>query len=115
MVIDLKSALSHLPLPATPAWPEGVWDKTQFQHGTMSVLIFTPRGRDYQTKHSQDELYIVINGSGTLLIADVPHPFVAGDVLFVPANTQHRFVNFTDDLITWAIFWGPDGGETDAR
>jgi len=77
----------------------------------MSLIIFTPRGRDYQTKHSQDELYIVIKGSGTLMIADVPHTFGEGDVLFVPAETHHRFVDFTDDLTTWAIFWGPAGGE----
>jgi mannose-6-phosphate isomerase-like protein (cupin superfamily) len=78
----------------------------------MSVIVFTPRAHDYQTKHSQDELYVVIEGSGTLVIADKPHRFGKGDVLFVPAKTQHRFVDFTDDLITWAIFWGPEGGET---
>ena len=50
--IGLKSALSSLPLPATTTWPEGVWDKTVFSHGTMSVLVFTPRGRDYQTSHT---------------------------------------------------------------
>jgi mannose-6-phosphate isomerase-like protein (cupin superfamily) len=112
MVIDLKTALSQLPLPATPTWPEGVWDKTVFLHGTMSVIIFTPRCHDYQTKHSQDELYIVIKGSGTLMIEGTPHMFCEGDVLFVPAEKQHRFVDFTDDLITWAIFWGPKGGES---
>ena len=111
MVIDLKTALAHLPLPATSTWPEGVWDKTMFEHGTMSVIVFTPRGQDYQTTHAQDELYIVMKGSGTLLIADMPHAFGEGAVLFVPANTQHRFVEFTEDLITWAIFWGPKGGE----
>jgi mannose-6-phosphate isomerase-like protein (cupin superfamily) len=111
MVIDLKTALSQLPLAATSTWPEGVWDRTMFEHGTMSVIVFTPRGRDYQTKHSQDELYVVMKGSGTLMIADVPHAFGGGDVLFVPAETQHRFVEFTDDLVTWAIFWGPKGGE----
>jgi mannose-6-phosphate isomerase-like protein (cupin superfamily) len=112
MVIDLKTALSHLPLPATPAWPEGVWDKTMLEHGTMSVIVFAPRGHDYQANHRQDELYIVIKGSGTLMIADAPHTFHAGDVLFVPAEVQHRFVDFTDDLTTWAIFWGPQGGES---
>jgi mannose-6-phosphate isomerase-like protein (cupin superfamily) len=113
MVIDLKSALSHLPLHATPTWPEGVWDKTMFEHGTMSVLLFTPRGHDFQTTHTQDELYIVLKGSGTLLIDGRPNPFREGDVLFVPANTLHRFVDFTEDLTTWAIFWGPQGGETE--
>lgn len=111
MVIDLKAALAQLPLPATPAWPEGVWDKTVFEHGTMSVLVFTPRGQDYQTTHPQDELYVVMQGSGVLMIAGVPHTFHQGDVLFVPAETQHRFVEFSEDLVTWAIFWGPAGGE----
>ena len=112
MRIDLKSALSHLPLPATAAWPEGVWDKTVFEHGTMSVLVFTPRGHDYQTSHRQDELYIIMKGSGTLLIEETPFPFVEGDALFVPAEKHHRFVEFSPDLITWAIFWGPPGGES---
>ena len=111
MHIDLKSALSQLPLPATAAWPEGVWDRTVIEHGTMSVIVFTPRGHDYQTTHTQDELYIVMKGSGTLMIEDIPYPFTEGDVLFVPAKKQHRFAEFTQDLITWAVFWGSQGGE----
>jgi mannose-6-phosphate isomerase-like protein (cupin superfamily) len=77
----------------------------------MSVVVFTPRGRDYQTKHAQDELYIVVKGSGTLMVEDTPHPFTEGDVLFVPAERSHRFSEFSQDLVTWAIFWGPEGGE----
>jgi mannose-6-phosphate isomerase-like protein (cupin superfamily) len=111
MHVDLKSALSLLPLPATTAWPEGVWDKTVFEHGTLSVIVFAPRGRDYQTTHTQDELYIVMKGSGTLLLENIASPFVEGDVLFVPAEKQHRFVEFSADFVTWAIFWGPQGGE----
>jgi mannose-6-phosphate isomerase-like protein (cupin superfamily) len=37
--------------------------------------------------------------------------FTAGDVLFVPAGEEHRFERFSDDLILWAVFWGPEGGE----
>ena len=111
MHINLKSALSRLPLPATPSWPQGVWDTTAFSHGTMSAVAFTPRGHDYQTSHPQDELYIVMKGSGTLTIEDVPFVFVEGDMLFVPANKRHQFSQFSPDLITWAVFWGPPGGE----
>jgi len=25
---------------------------------------------------------------------------------------QHRFTKFTNDLVIWAIFWGPVGGES---
>jgi mannose-6-phosphate isomerase-like protein (cupin superfamily) len=113
MVVDLKTALSQLPLATTHEWPEGVWDKTMFTHGTMSVVIFAPRGNDYQTKHPQDELYIVMKGSGTLMVEGEGYQFHQGSVLFVPAEKQHRFVEFTDDLVTWAIFWGPEGGEND--
>jgi hypothetical protein len=43
------------------------------------------------------------------MIADTPHTVCGGDVLFVSAEKQHRLVAFTDDLTTWAIFWGSEG------
>ena len=112
MRVRLADVSKKLPLPATERWPEGVWDIGALVRGTMSVVLFTPRGKDYQTTHGQDELYIVMQGSGVLLIDDVRHPFETGDVLFVAANQNHQFVEFTEDLVTWAVFWGPPGGET---
>ena len=111
MRIELNALQSKLPLPATSRWPEGVWDIEAFRHGSMSVILFSPHGADYQTSHEQDELYVVLTGSGVLLIDEAPCVFSAGDVLFVPAGKIHRFVQFTPDLVTWAIFWGPQGGE----
>ena len=32
-------------------------------------------------------------------------------VLFVPAHEEHRFESFTDDLVVWVMFYGPEGGE----
>jgi mannose-6-phosphate isomerase-like protein (cupin superfamily) len=40
--------------------------------------------------------------------------FDPGDFLFVPAGVEHYFENFADDLIIWAIFYGPEGGEADS-
>lgn len=111
MRIPIEDAFAKLPLPATARWPEGVWDTEAFAHGSMSLLLFTPRGKDYQTSHTQDELYIVMQGNGTLWVEGARTPFVTGDVLFVPATKRHRFEEFSDDLMTWAIFWGPKGGE----
>ena len=111
MRIELAPILSKLPLPATAKWPQGVWDYEAFSHGSMSVILFTPRGADYQTSHGQDELYVVLKGSGVFLVEETRNTFMEGDVLFVPANKTHRFEQFTPDLVTWAIFWGPEGGE----
>jgi len=34
-----------------------------------------------------------------------------GDVLFVAAGVEHRFLNISDDFSAWVVFWGPKGGE----
>jgi mannose-6-phosphate isomerase-like protein (cupin superfamily) len=64
-----------------------------------------------QTPHEQDELYVVFSGSGEFLLNGERMNFTAGDVLFVPAGVEHRFENFSDDFVTWVIFYGPKGGE----
>ncbi|MGK2285691.1 cupin domain-containing protein [Pedomonas sp. V897] len=84
---------------------------TALAHGTMSVELFAPRGADTQQPHAQDELYIIREGSGWFLHEGERVPVKAGDVLFVRAGTEHRFVDFTPDFETWVIFWGPEGGE----
>jgi len=39
--------------------------------------------------------------------------FGSCDMLFVPAGLEHRFVDFTDDLAVWVVFYGPEGGESE--
>jgi mannose-6-phosphate isomerase-like protein (cupin superfamily) len=80
-------------------------------HGTLSVEIYAPRGRDPQTPHTRDEAYVVVQGRGEFINGSTRHPFGPGDFLFVPAGVEHRFVDFTDDLMVWVIFYGPEGGE----
>ena len=77
----------------------------------MSVEYYQPVGKDLQTPHRQDELYVVASGSGIFYNNGERHPFTSGDVLFVPAGIEHRFEDFSDDFATWVIFYGPDGGE----
>ncbi len=80
-------------------------------HGSMYTLLYRPPNPDDQQPHAQDELYIAMSGSGTLVVDDERHPFGTGDMLFVPAKAVHRFEDFTDDLLLWAVFYGPNGGE----
>ena len=80
-------------------------------HGSMSVEIYRPNEADLQTPHLQDELYVVIAGNGEFLNDGKISTFKAGDVLFVAAGVEHRFLNFSADFLTWVIFYGPEGGE----
>ena len=53
----------------------------------------------------------MVQGRGQFRNGDARHPFGPGDVLFVPAGVVHRFEEFTDDLVVWVFFYGPEGGE----
>ena len=105
--------LARMPGPATAEWPHGEPYVIAFDHGTMSVGLYAPVGLDPQTPHEQDEVYIVRSGSGTLVIDDKRVAATAGTALFVPARVKHRFEDLSADFSTWAVFWGPSGGEPD--
>ena len=81
------------------------------EHGTMSVEIYRPIKNDPQTPHKQDEIYVIASGNSQFHRDEETVECQTGDVLFVPAGMEHRFVNFSEDFATWVIFYGPHGGE----
>ena len=103
--LTVPEALARLPGPAAERYVE------LFQHGTLSVELYAPRGSDPQTPHTRDEVYVVVQGNGQFRNGNTRHPFGPGDLLFVPAGVVHRFEDFTDDLALWVVFYGPEGGE----
>ncbi len=103
--VTVVEAMEQLPGPGGERFAEVLG------HGTMEVEIYAPRGRDPQTPHTRDELYVVVSGTGEFVNGPERHPFGPGDVLFVPAGVVHRFEDFTDDLAVWVVFYGPEGGE----
>ncbi len=84
-------------------------------HGSMELRFYAPRGKDEQTPHDRDELYLVARGSGSFFCAGERTACGMGDVLFVSAGDEHRFEDFTDDFEVWVVFYGPAGGEQAAR
>jgi hypothetical protein len=35
--------------------------------------------------------------------------------LFVTAGVEHWFEGFTNDLVAWIVFYGPEGGEANEQ
>jgi mannose-6-phosphate isomerase-like protein (cupin superfamily) len=103
--VTIEEALKRLPT------PDGKRFATILERGSLLVEVYAPRGTDPQQPHTRDELYIVVQGSGEFIEGNGREPFGPGDFLFVPAGVEHRFVDFTDDLVVWVIFYGPEGGE----
>lgn len=84
---------------------------TIFERGTLAVEIYAPRGVDPQQPHTRDEVYFVASGSGEYICGEARQPFGPTDLLFAAAGAVHRFENFSDDLVVWVLFYGPEGGE----
>jgi len=103
--VSVAEALGRLPGPGGARFVE------VFRHGTLVVEVYSPRGVDPQTPHTRDEVYIVVSGSGWFVNGGRRERFGAGDFLFVPAGVVHRFEEFSEELVVWVIFYGPEGGE----
>ena len=84
------------------------------QHGSLQVEYFAPREVDTQNPHEQDELYFITSGHSDFYRNGEMLKCAKGDMLFVPAGMEHRFVNFSNDFATWVIFYGKKGGEKEA-
>ena len=52
----------------------------------------------YHLHHAQEEMFIVIEGSGTLRVAGERLPLKAGDVVFIPPGPEypHQIINTSD-------------------
>ncbi len=95
--------------------PDGERSIELFRHGTLTVKLYAPRGTDLQTPHTRDEIYVIATGTGRFLCGGQETSFGVGDMLFVAAGEEHRFVEFTDDFATWVFFYGPEGGEKELQ
>ena len=76
-------------------------------HPAYDVRIYKPVEVDNQKPHTRDEVYVIASGSGDFVLGDENQPFKTGDLIFVPANAEHRFINFSDDFSAWVVFFGP--------
>jgi mannose-6-phosphate isomerase-like protein (cupin superfamily) len=85
-----------------------------FSHGSLVVELYTPVGHDPQKPHTRDEVYLVARGKGFLFDGEQRHSVQAGSFLFVPAGQIHRFEDFSSDFVVWVVFYGAEGGESDA-
>jgi mannose-6-phosphate isomerase-like protein (cupin superfamily) len=90
-------------------------DKTYgvlLEHGTLELGFYKPDGIDPQEPHEQDEVYMVLSGTGYFVKGEERQAFEPGEALFVPAGMVHRFEDFSEDFAAWVVFYGPPGGES---
>ena len=76
----------------------------------IGVYVLVAPEPDRQQPHDRDEVYVVLDGRGTLQIADESVELAEGDAAFVPAGVDHQFTGY-EGLSVLVVFAG-EGSET---
>jgi mannose-6-phosphate isomerase-like protein (cupin superfamily) len=57
----------------------------------LGVYVLVAPEPDRQQPHADDEVYVVLEGSGVLEVSGESVPVKEGDAVFVEAGAEHRF------------------------
>jgi len=76
----------------------------------VGVYVLVAPEADRQQPHDRDEVYVVIEGRGTLEIEGETVDLREGQAAFVPAGADHRFVGY-EALGVLVIFSGSGSPE----
>ena len=71
----------------------------------VGVYVLVAPEPDRQQPHDRDEVYVVLDGRGTLEIEGEQMDLKVGQAAFVPAGADHRFVGY-EGLSVLVIFAG---------
>jgi len=65
---------------------------------SIDILAPGKRGCPYHLHHAQEEMFVILEGSGTLRVAGEVLPLKVGDVIFIPPGPDypHQILNTSD-------------------
>jgi mannose-6-phosphate isomerase-like protein (cupin superfamily) len=69
----------------------------------IGVYVLVAPEPDRQQPHDDDEVYVVLEGRGTLEVEGKHYELTEGESVFVPAGAEHRFIGY-EELCVLVIF-----------
>ena len=69
----------------------------------LGVYVLVAPEPDRQQPHADDEVYVVLEGSGVLEVEGKSVPVAEGDAVFVEAGADHRFTAY-EQLAVLVLF-----------
>ncbi|RZU02546.1 cupin domain-containing protein [Rivibacter subsaxonicus] len=79
----------------------------------VNVVAPGKRACPYHLHHAQEEMFIVLEGSGTLRVAGELLPIKAGDTIFIPPGREfpHQIINTSDAPLRYLAIGTTDDPE----
>ena len=94
---DIEAAKARL---SAKGGYEVVHESAGIEIGVYGLVAPEP---DRQQPHADDEVYVVLDGHGTLEVEGKPVELHPGNAVFVPAGADHRFTGY-EELSVLVIF-----------
>ena len=73
---------------------------------SLGMSVWPAGGEDTQQPHTEDEVYVVMSGHGTIRVAGEDRAVEPGSVVYVATGVAHRFHSVTEDLHV-LVLWAP--------
>jgi len=73
---------------------------------SAGLYVLPAGGIDAQQPHTEDEVYYVVSGRGSIRVADEDRPVDVGSIIYVQAGVEHRFHSIVEEL-TLLVFFAP--------
>lgn len=80
---------------------------------SVGRYVLPAGGEDPQEPHTEDEVYLVLEGLADVEIGDEVHGVEPGDVIYVDRGVEHKFVNIERRLDLLVVFAPPEGSLED--
>jgi mannose-6-phosphate isomerase-like protein (cupin superfamily) len=71
---------------------------------SAGVYHLSAGSSDPQEPHTEDELYVVMQGHAQIRVGDEDQAVEPGSLVFVAANVEHHFHTITEDLTVLVLF-----------
>lgn len=59
-----------------------------------------------KTPHKEDELYVILSGSGMVHVGSETYDVTEGDVVYVEQGVEHDFFDIDDEITALIVFAG---------
>ena len=74
---------------------------------SVGLYVLAAGATDPQVPHTEDEIYYIVSGAGTIEVAGENRPVSARSVIYIDAHIDHRFHSITEELTVIVVFAPP--------
>lgn len=82
----------------------------QTENFSLGMVILDPKGGQVPWhNHPQEEIYLILEGTGEICLGSERQEIHSGQTVFIPPNEFHQLTNIGDTLLKFIYCYGPAG------